>query len=251
MAGEFQFEGNKLVRNLDVFGKVQLPFMSSLAINRTATHVRDSLKGSMRGTFTYLTPYTQNSLFIRVSTKQKLYADIGIKEFGSKGNAAADYLRPQIFGGPVYRTRFQRRLERQVGLGSGYMLPIHSSDAAQLNSSGRIQAGQYTAALYGIKAMEDIRGSGNYGKFDYKTLGTYMYVRPGQIMFGRQSNRPLSPGIYRVQGSNLSMLFKQLRRTPRVQQKWDFYGIAQKSAERQLPKAFSEVFREVMGRPNV
>lgn len=251
MAGEFQFEGTKLVRNLDVFSKVQLPFMSSLAINRTATHVRDSLRGSMRGTFTYLTPFTQNSLFIRVSTKQKLYADVGIKEFGSKGNAAADYLRPQIFGGQVYRTRFQRRLERQVGLGSGYMLPIHSSEAAQLGPSGRITAGQYTAALYGIRAMEDIRGSGRYGKFDYKTLGSYTYIRPGQIVFGRQSNRPLAPGIYRVQGSDLVMLFKQLRRTPRVQSKWDFYGIAQKSAERKLPKAFDEVFREVMGRPNV
>jgi hypothetical protein len=251
MADSIQFEGNKLVRSLDVFGKAQLPFMSSLAINRTATHVRDSLRGSMRGTFTYLTPYTQNSLFIRVSTKQKLYADIGIKEFGSKGNAAADYLRPQIFGGQVYRTRFQRRLERNMGLGSAYMLPLHGSEAAQLNASGRITAGQYTAALYGIRAMEDIRSSGSYGKFDYKTLGSYVHIRPGQIVFGRQKNRPLSPGIYRVQGTDLVMLFKQLRRTPRVPKKWDFYGIAQKSAERKLPQAFDEVFREVMGRPNV
>jgi hypothetical protein len=251
VSGSIQFDGNRLVQNLDVFAKVQLPFMSSLAINRTATHVRDSLRGSMRGTFTYLTPYTQNSLFIRVSTKQKLYADIGVKEFGIKGNAAADYLKPQVFGGQVYRTRFQRRLERQMGLGSGYMLPIHSSPAAQLDASGRIKAGQYTAALYGIRAMEDIRGSGSYGKFDFKTLGTYTYIRPGQIVFGKQGGRPLKPGIYRVQGSELVMLFRQLRRTPRVPAKWDFYGIAQKSAERKLPQAFNEVFREVMGKPNV
>jgi hypothetical protein len=244
------FNGNALVRNLDVFGKVQLPFMASLALNRTATHVRDSLKGSMRGTFTYLTPYTQNSVFIRVSTKQKLYTDIGIKEFGAKGNAAADYLKPQVYGGQVYRTRFQKRMERNMGM-KGYMLPIHSSDGAQLDASGRIQAGQYTAALYGIKAMEDIRGSGNYGKFDYKTLGTYVYIKPGQIVFGRQSNSPLKPGIYRVQGSDLTMLFKELRRPPNVPAKWPFFDIARKSAERKIQPAFDEVFREVMGRGNL
>jgi len=251
MSRAIDFNADSFIQRMDVFTKVQMPFMTSLALNRTATHVRDSLRGSMRGTFTYLTPYTQNSLFIRVSTKQKLYTDIGVKEFGIKGNAAADYLKPQVYGGQVYRTRFQRRLERQAGLGSGYMLPIHSSEAAQLNASGRIQAGQYTAALYGIKAMEDIRSSGSYGKFDYKTLGSYVHIKPGQIMFGRGGGRPLSPGIYKVQGTDLVMLFKQLRRTPRVPKKWDFYGIAQKSAERKLPKAFDEVFREVMGRPNV
>lgn len=251
MARSIEFDANRLVRNLDVFAKVQMPFMTSLAINRTATHVRDSLRGSMRGTFTYLTPYTQNSLFIRASTKQKLYADVGVKEFGIKGNAAADYLKPQVFGGQVYRTRFQRRLERQMGLGTGYMLPIHSSPAAQLNASGRIAAGQYTAALYGIKAMEDIRSSGNYGKFTYKTLGTYVYVKPGQIVFGKQRRRPLAPGIYRLQGNEFTMLFKQLRQTPTVPAKWDFYGIARTSAERKLPKAFDGVFREVMGRPNL
>jgi hypothetical protein len=248
--GAIDFNGNALVRNLDVFGKVQLPFMASLTLNRTATQVKESLKGSMRGTFTYLAPYTQNSLSIRVSSKQKLYTDIFVKEFGIKGNAAADYLRPQVYGGQVYRTRFQKRLQRNMGM-QGYMLPIHSSDAAQLNASGRVQAGQYTAALYGIRAMEDVRGSGNYGKFDYKTLGNYVYIRPGQSVFGRQSNRPLAPGIYRVKGSDLSMLFKELRRPPTVPAKWDFFGIARTSAERKIQPVFDQVFREVMGRPNL
>lgn len=248
--GAIEFNGNALVRNLDVFGKVQLPFMASLTLNRTATGVRDSLKDSMRSTFTYLAPYTQNSLSIRVSTKQKLYTDVFVKEFGIKGNAAADYLKPQVYGGQVYRTRFQKRMERNMGM-KGYMLPIHASDGAQLNASGRIQAGQYTAALYGIKAMEDVRGSGSYGKFDYKTLGSYVYIRPGQIAFGRQSNSPLKPGIYRVQGSDLSMLFKELRRPPRVPAKWPFFDIARSSAQQQIQPAFDKVFREVMGRGNL
>lgn len=246
--GSIQIDADALVRRMDVFTKVQMPFMTSVALNRAATHVRDSLKGSMRGTFTYLTPYTQNSVFIRASSKQKLYVDIGIKEFGIKGNAAADYLKPQVYGGQVYITRFQRRLKRQVGM-QGYMLPLHGSDAAQLNPSGRIAAGQYTAALYGIRAMEDIRGSGNYGKFDYKTLGSYTYVRPGQVLYN-QGDR-LAPGIYRVQGGELTMLFKELRRPPRVPGKWKFFDITKTSAERAIPKKFDEVFREVMRRPNL
>ncbi len=248
--GSIDINANALVRNLDVFGKVQLPFMASLTLNRAATQVRDDLKVSMRSTFTYLAPYTQNSLFIRASTKQKLYTDIGVKEFGIKGNAAADYLKPQVYGGQVYRTRFQKRLERNMGM-KGYMLPLHSSEGAQTNASGRIAAGQYTAALYGIKAMEDIRGSGRYGRFDYKTLGSYMYIKPGQIVFGRQSNSPLKPGIYRVQGSDLTMVFKELRRTPRVPAKWPFFDIARNSATQRIQPAFDGVFREVMGRANL
>lgn len=246
--GSIEVDADRLVRRMDVFTKVQMPFMTSLALNRTATDVRDSLRQSMRSTFTYLTPYTQNSVFIRVSSKQKLYTDIGIKEFGSKGNAAAEYLKPQVYGGQVYRTRFQRRLQRNLGM-SGYMLPLHGSEAAQLNPSGRITAGQYTAALYGIKAMEDIRGSGRYGKFDYKTLGSYVYVRPGQTVFNK--DRRLAPGIYRVQGNSLSMLFKELRRPPTVPGQWKFFDIAQSSASESLQKRFDEAFAQAMGRSNV
>jgi hypothetical protein len=248
MAGSIEINADALVRRMDVFTKVQMPFITSLALNNTASHVRDSLRGSMRGTFTYLTPYTQNALSIRVSSKQKLYTDIFVKEFGVKGNAAADYLKPQVYGGQVYLTRFQRRLKRQVGM-QGYMMPLHGSDAAQLNPSGRIAAGQYTAALYGIKAMEDIRSSGNYGKFDYKTLGSYMYVRPGQTVFNK--DRRLAPGIYRVQGSNLSMLFKELRRAPKVAPKWKFFEVAQTSAQRAMPKKFDEAFKRALGRSNM
>jgi hypothetical protein len=250
MAKLVEINANALVRDLDIFAKVQLPFMASLALNRTAVKVRDKLKVSMRDTFTYLAPYTQNSLFIRVSTKQKLDTEIGVKQFGIKGNAAADYLKPQVYGGKVYETRFQRRLKRNLGM-QGYMLPIHSSDAAQLNPSGRINAGQYTAALYGIKAMEDVRGSGNYGKFDYKTLGSYIYIRPGKIAFGRDSDRPLAPGIYRVKDASLTMLFKELRRPPTVPAKWNFFGIAESSARQEMPKTFDLVFREVMGKANL
>jgi hypothetical protein len=47
------------------------------------------------------------------------------------------------------------------------------------------------------------------------------------------------------------MLFKELRRPPRVPKKWEFFGIAQKSAERKIQPVFDGVFREVMGRGNL
>jgi hypothetical protein len=250
MARSIEIDANALVRKLDVFAKVQMPFMTSVALNRTATKVRNSLQESMVDTFTYLAPYTYNSLFIRVSSKANLTTEIGVKQFGIKGNAAGDYLKPQVYGGKVFETRFQRRLQRTVGM-KGYMLPLHGSDAAELNPSGRINAGQYTAALYGIKAMEDVRGSGSYGKFNYKTLGTYVYIRPGQIAFSGRGDRPLAPGIYRVKGTELSMLFKELRRPPNVPAKWNFFGIAESSARRELPNVFDAVFKETMGRANL
>jgi hypothetical protein len=247
MAKLVEINANALVRDLDIFAKVQLPFMASLALNRTAVKVRDKLQVSMKDTFTSFAPYTKNSLFIRVSTKKNLATEIGVKQFGMKGNAAADYLKPQVYGGKVYETRFQRRLKRNLGM-SGYMLPLHDSEAAQRNVRGRINPGQYTSVLYGVKAMEDVRG---YSKFDYKTLGSYIYIRPGKIAFGRDSDRPLAPGIYRVKDSSLTMLFKELRRPPTVPAKWNFFGIAESSARQEMPKTFDLVFREVMGKANL
>jgi hypothetical protein len=47
------------------------------------------------------------------------------------------------------------------------------------------------------------------------------------------------------------MLFKELRRPPTVPAKWNFFGIAESSAQREVPKVFDQVFSEVMGRANL
>ena len=151
------FNANALVKSLDLFAEVQLPYVSSLALNRSLTPIVKAQQAEMRDSFRAPVPFTLNSMRTKASTKQDLTAEVFISQDGPKGNAPADYLLPMITGGKVYETRFQRRL-RMKGImpGDAYMIPDANSPAANLGPNGRIRASQYVQALYGISAMSDV-----------------------------------------------------------------------------------------------
>lgn len=250
-----QFDPQALIKELDIFSKVQVPFMASLAINRTTPKVNQALRSEMEKQFTYLAPFTWKSIRYDISSKSKLEVRVWISYDAPKGNAPEDYLSPQIAGGDVYATRFQRRLVRNGLMPSGsYMMPIHASPAATLNASGRIAASQYTQALYGIQAMNDIIARTTPRNKPYATAGSYQYVPfangdKSKMIF--RNGRPLAPGIYKNTGGKLTMLFKQLQRIPTVRGKYDFTGVGMATANEVLPKMFDQVFNEVMGKPNL
>lgn len=270
MAEAIRLNANALVSKLDLFSEVQLPYVSSLALNRSLTPIKEALKHEMRDSFRNPVPFTLNSLRTKASNKQNLRAELYISFDGPKGNAPEDYLLPQITGGPVYRTRFQRRLQAVGMIPSGaYMIPDARSSAANLNQYGRVRASQYVQALYGIRAMNDIIARshfmGVYGggkKIPYRTADSYIYVpyRPEGVNGGsgtlatkiRQLNkgRLPGPGIYKVGkgGNGLTLVFRQLRSTPVVEKRFDFRYAAGLAAEREFATAFATTFKEVTGK---
>ena len=70
------------------------------------------MRDAAKNTFTQTVPFTLKSfLYDRpVQRGNNLESRIYIRDEAFKGNAPADYLSPQIAGGSVWRTRFQRRL---------------------------------------------------------------------------------------------------------------------------------------------
>ena len=148
------------------------------------------------------------------------------------------------------------------------MMPLHASPAAELGPTGRIKAAQYTKALWGIKAMEEIRGSSNYGKRGYKSLGTYKFVPTdvssrsrkeaqriralvnpptGKRIPGWLNSLP-SAGIYKVGSQGLTQVFKTLDRMPRVPYKYKFrqivFNAVNKNAERIFDNELNRVLKE-------
>ena len=251
------FDPSALVTGLDVFSKVQLPFMASVALNRTIVPIKKAVQQEMLDRFTYVAPFTYKSLRQRVSDKSNLKASVWISYDGPKGQAPSDYLMPQITGGQVMLTRFQNRLMRAQLMPRGsYMIPMLRplSPAAKLNAQGRIAPAQYTQALYGIDAMRDIQPISATGK-RHPTLGSYMLVPYGvtknpayaQRLRTLGRGRIPNPGIYKVQGNTLVQVWKQLRTVPTVQAKFDFVSVASKEAMASFPNNFRQVFRETMG----
>ena len=248
-----EFNGTQIVRDLDVFAKVQVPFAAALTVNRLATQVRQDLQHEMRDSFEHLSTYTLKSpLYRHLATKAEPWTQVYLRDEGPKGQAPADYLLPQIRGGLVMQTRFQRRLQSELnGYNGRYMLPLANSPGAKLNGQGRIRAAQYVEALYGIKAMESVRASMRPGK--YRTEGSYVYVpyvgnnkQLASQMRALGKGRLPNPGIYRMVRSTPVQVFKQLERVPTVGPRFDFHYASQLSVEKHAGRIFDEALAQAL-----
>ena len=97
------FNGTELIRKLDVFAKVQVPFAAALAVNRIATQVRQDLQHEILDSFTYVSAFTYKSPMQRhLATKAEPWTEVFLRDEAGKGTAPATYLLPQIQGGLVF-----------------------------------------------------------------------------------------------------------------------------------------------------
>ena len=82
-----------LGRQFSELEKKNLDFAIVQASNKTAFEVRESWKRAAVKMFDRPTPLTVNAALFRKATKQKLYAEIFIRDDVSKGTPPAQYLR--------------------------------------------------------------------------------------------------------------------------------------------------------------
>ena len=270
------FNSTKFEKKLDVFAKKQLPFVAARTLEKLAIEARRHAIKNMYARFTYVSDRTAKSIVSNPAIgrgssifklKRNQEIELYHRDDASKGNAPADYLRPIAGGnsGVVFRTRFQRRLQAKgVIVGGQYMMPVHKSPAAELGPTGRIKAAQYTKALWGIKAMEEIRASSNYGKRGYKSFGTYKAVPTDVSSRSRKEAQRIralnkgsgkawknslpAAGIYKVTSKGLVQVFKTLDRMPRVPYKYKFrqivFNAVNKNAERIFDNELNRVLKE-------
>ena len=271
MAVAISFNDKKITDQLDTYTKTQLPWIATLTLNGLAAQLKKDLQHEMVDSFTYLKATTYNSIkhkpadVRRIKTNHTDYAEIYHRDRAAKGTSPAQYLKPLITGGPVHLTRFQRRLEGKGILNSSfgrYMQPLHDAPGVDLSPEGRLKHTEYIKALWGIRAMEDIRSSGKYGKKDYKTSGSYKWVPPNVEKVAREyakSLRILSKkttgkwslptnsqgktvsGIYRVGGGGFTQVFKQLERVPNVQKDHYLFSL---TGETSVKENYARIFRQ-------
>ena len=237
---QITFNPEELIGKIDALEKVLLPKAATNALHKAVFETSRELSARAGKTFTSTVPFTLKSFLYGkpIRTAETIEASVFIRDDAPKGNAPADYLSPQLTGGPVYRTRFQKRLERKGILGGEmdqYMMPA----LGQLGARSKLPKGEYTRALWGIRAMEDVRVQGSMNtRRGYKTSGQYTWVPPnlsnlvgaeGHAGYIRGLNKGKIPkaGIYKVLKSGLRQKFISLDYTPTVRRKFDFLAIAE------------------------
>ena len=246
------FNPEELIGKINELEKVILPNILYKSLNRAVFRTsREDLRDAAASTFTNKVPFTLKSFLYDKpqQTANFLESRIYIRDDAPKGNAPANYLSPQITGGSVYWTRFQRRLEAKGNLSpwrDQYMMPA-------LGEIGRskLPKGEYTRALWGISAMNEIRGGFDYDKKQFKTAGSYVWVPPNLAHevgaeahawkvrrlnkngVGKSSPGDIpKAGIYKVLKSGLRQRFISLPDVPSVRKKFDFENIARNSIEK-------------------
>lgn len=242
------FDLNPMVKRLDALKAVQVPFAASLAINRIAKGAKEAQQQGMRDKFDKPVPFTLNSIYIKNSTKTNLYAEVGIKEFATKGNPASKYLLPQIQGGPAYATRFQKALRAKGILAPGeYAIPTQS-DYLRLNKYGNVTPGQYTEILYSLSAFRD--SSAFTFRKNAKRKRSQMYYARTTAQYNADDKKRFYPGIYidndQAFVDRESAVFWIQGRVPQYQAKYDFTGIGASYAKKNWDKEFGQALREAI-----
>lgn len=203
-----------VAKAFDKMAKSQVPFATSLAINRVLQLARQTLYSAMLREFDRPTPYTLNSLFTKVSTKTNLSGWVGHKVSNS-GLSASQYLRPEIEGG----SRHMKSTEKFLG---HYYVP---SRYIKRDRYGNVPG----ATLRAI----------------FRSLGNLAGSRSEYVLLEAGNARKLAAGVYqrknptaRKSGALIPMLFFT-NRAPRYRERYDVAGIVDRTMQAEFGKQFA------------
>lgn len=195
---------DEVARAFDKMARGQVPFATSLAINRVAELSIPALKSNMAVVFDRPKPYTMNSLFVKRSTKHNLTARV----FHS--SRVAPYLRAEIEGG----SRQEKGFEVRISGARGVLVPTKN---APRDSYGGVSRAFLT------KVLSQARSVG--------ARSEYVIVRPGE-------DSKLSPGVYHRKDGRICALFLFKDRTT-YEPRYDMLGVVQRVIQAEFGRQFS------------
>jgi hypothetical protein len=188
-------ENGRFARGLNDLERQQMPFAVMQAINRTAFDVRQRWAEIMPRIFDRPTRLTLNAPLYRKATKQKLEAEIFIRDEAFKGTPPAKYLAPQVTGGARRTKRFERALQARGILPAGWFAV--PGKGAELDAFGNISGRQI------VRILSQLRAFGEQGYSANETDATRARrqkrekkKRRGDYFAVRARRGGLAPGVY-------------------------------------------------------
>jgi hypothetical protein len=222
----------------------QVPFATSVALNRTAKAVEGAERAAMSGSLDRPKAQTVRATYVRRSTKQNLQAEIGLKS-RAMGVPAAEYLHANVQGGARNYKRSELMLRQAGILPEGhYTVP---GAGATLDAYGNMSRGQIVSILsyfrtFGNTALNSRRiNMTDRAKALRARKGTDYFVVPVA-----DRTMKLYPGIWQRTGNN--DIKPLLLFVTRVQYRaiYDFKGIALKVTYATFQQEFNRAIKEAM-----
>lgn len=197
----------------------QVPFATSLALNRTTETARVAVRREMESVFDNPTPWVLNSLRVIRSTKVNLNAEVGFKDRNTV-ESSRSMVEPHVFANARRFKTMEARLFKAGLLPADYYAVPGAG--AKLDAFGNISRGQVSQLLNVLGTFKEA----GYNKADARTVarlakgnvkknvyGFVYWVNP----VGTRKGAHLLPGVYqRVAtpfGSSLKPVLIFVKRT--------------------------------------
>lgn len=230
-------EARELIREIED----QAPYILARTLSKTASSVKAEEVAEMKKVFDRPTPYTLGGVYAKTATKQDQVARVWLKDKlqAGKGNAAEDYLRPQIFGGERKLKRFEKALNRVGVLPYGYhAIP---GDYAERDQYGNMKAGQIVKILSYFQAFGEQGYKANMTQEKIERMRTgYVVVRPGTKRI---------PGIYELFAARGSIYLRPVMvflKKVKYKRRYLFYDVGEKQANKVWRGFFDEAWNDAI-----
>lgn len=230
---------NALSGTLTALERQNLAFAAMQACNATALGVRDAWKQQAVRVFDRPTPLTINAVLYAKATKDRLYADVYLRNEAHAGNPPAAYLRPEVEGGARPAKGFERLL-RRAGQMPGDLFAVPAA-GVQLDAFGNVPTGTLGQVLSQLQARRDpqqnqtAESRARRVKRERKRIGERDYFAL------TKRHGALRPGVYQrlktTFGSAVRGIFRFVRQ-PQYKPRYDIFGYAQRTWDKLMPFYF-------------
>ncbi len=214
----------------------QIPFATALGITKTAKQVKENEKKEILKVFDNPTRFTQNSIFMKAATKKNLTAVVWLRDM-VRPFRVNHYLEPQIFGGNRPKKRLEILLNRK-GLPGKHLVP---GKGVKRNKFGNVSYGQIGKVLSGLFAQSD--------PLNNETAKTRKRKRKkgeqGFFIVQKQRGK-LRAGVYERFGRSVKPIFISVSKARYKKRQFDFFGVAERTIKRDLPRFMDEAIEQVI-----
>lgn len=207
-----------------------IPAATVDALNWTAYDLRDQLKEEIKQVFDRPTRFTIDSVEVLKATLNRAFATVRLKDYSSKAAPAAVWLAPQVYGGERREKRSEKLLKDKGILPAGmYIAP---GSGMKLDSMGNVGRGQMQKILSGLGTQADVYQRSTNSKRSIGNRKRFFVMTKGKTPLGIAER-------FGKQREQVRIVLAFIRK-PSYSQRFDFYGIAERYLDEQLPINFDK-----------
>lgn len=251
---------DELRRDLADFSQRRLNAAVATALTRTAVVVRRDVQAELQRTIDRPTPYTVRQLRYTPASADRLAASVGFnvaaiqdvfgkvirfEDLGPDETPAGKYLQFQIRGGARRLKRFEKALGHAGILPAGHFTV--PGQGARMDACGNVSVGQVIQVLSQLR-VQLVSGTSRNMSFESrkqiaaqrKAGGRFFVMKPGGAV---------PAGIYQREfnGKNITPVFLFVRGA-NYRKRFDFYGVARRSTDAELPAQIRRAITESAAR---